>query len=71
MRLAPARPSTAISSRPSGVTNHSPRAPTPTAIEVSGPTTAMSSSWRGVRASPSMAVAPPRKWSVIDVTWKP
>ena len=71
MRLAPARPSTAISRRPSGVTNHSPKAPTPTAIEVNGPTTAMSSSWRGVRASPSIAVAPPRKWSVIDVTWKP
>ena len=69
IRLAPARPSTAISSSPSGVTNQSASAASPTPIEVSGPTTAIISSWRGVRASPSIAVAPPRKWSVIELTW--
>ena len=48
---------------------HEPRAPRrrpPTASEVSGPTTAIKNSWRGVRASPSIAVTPPRKCRVIE-----
>ena len=48
-----------------------PSAATPTASEVSGPTTAIQNSWRGLRASPSIAVMPPRKCSVIEVTGKP
>ena len=54
------------------VGRHEPqaRAPRrPTASEVSGPTTAIMNSWRGVRASPSMAVTPPRKCRVIEETW--
>ena len=66
-----ARPPTAMPISPPGTTNQSPPAATPTAIEVSGPTTAIQNSWRGVRASPSMEVIPPRKCSVIEVTWNP
>ena len=44
-------------SRPSGTTSRAPPAsPGRPPIEVSGPTTAMKNSWRGVRASPSIAV---------------
>ncbi len=70
-RLAPARPSTAIRSSPSGVTNQRPSAAAPTAIDVSGPTTAIQNSCRGLRVSPLIAVMPPRKCSVIASTWNP
>ena len=50
-------------------TNHSRRARRRRrASEVSGPTTAITNSCRGVRASPSIAVMPPRKCRVIEVT---
>ena len=67
-RLAPARPSMARRVRPSGVTGSSSSAATPTAIEVSGPTTAMKNSSRGRFASPSIEVMPPRKCRVIELT---
>ena len=35
-------------------------------MEVSGPTTAIMNSSRGRLASPSIAVMPPRKWSVME-----
>jgi hypothetical protein len=66
-----ARLPTAICSSPSGTTNHSPSEAAPTRIEVSGPTTAIMNSWRGLVASPSMAVMPPRKCSVIELTGNP
>ena len=62
---------TAIRTSPSGTTNHRPGRRPPTASEVSGPTTAIMNSWRGLRASPSIAVMPPRKWRVIEATGKP
>ena len=45
--------------------------PRPRRARSSGPTTAIRNSCRGVRASPSIAVAPPRKCRVIDETVKP
>ncbi len=53
------------------MTNHRPTEHAPTAIDVSGPTTAIMNSCRGLFASPSMAVMPPRKWRVIELTGKP
>ena len=70
-RLAPARPSMATCTRPSGSRNHTPTAATPTAIEVSGPTTAIQNSWRGLLAAPSISVMPPRKCKVMELTLKP
>ena len=60
-RLAPARPSIATRTSPSGSRNHAPTAATPTATEVRGPTTAIQNSWRGRLADPSISVIPPRK----------
>ena len=67
-QVAAASPSTATSSSPSGVTNQSPSAAPPTASDVRGPTTAIQNSWRGFLASESIAVMPPRKCRVIEVT---
>ena len=56
---------------PSGTTNQAAAATSPTAMDVSGPTTAIQNSWRGLRAAPSISVMPPRKCKVMELTTYP
>ncbi len=53
------------------MTSHSGMKTSPTAIEVSGPTTATLNSWPGVRVSESISVKPPRKTRLIERTPRP
>ena len=57
--------------RPPGATNARAKATPATASDEIGPTTETQNSWRGLAGSPSMAVMPPRKWSVMDETGRP